>query len=109
MCEPDKCGAPPSQTKRVASINENASKRIGDLGDPMSPLKIKKSKGIHGLYGTHENLAQCSWQENRKGSVIGIYVKRPGLENPLNAIAQQSFSESMKNIFDQKLPWKFVQ
>ena len=33
-----------------------------------------------------EGLAQVSFQENRKGRVLGLYVKRPGLETHSNVL-----------------------
>ena len=52
--------APPN--KKGGLHNKKALKRIGGLGDPMA------------------GLAQYNFQENRKGRVVGLYLKRPGLD-----------------------------
>ena len=68
--------SPPSQTERVAF---NYDKRIGCLGDPMPPIKTIRKEGSFGF--NSEGLAPLSSQKNRKGRVLGLYLKRPGLEN----------------------------
>ena len=52
----------------------------------MAPIKINKEKGSFGSYLNPYGLARSSFQENRKGRVLGLYVTRPGLKNQVQAI-----------------------
>ena len=49
-------------------------------------LKSIKEKGALRLILNPYRLAQSSSQENRKGRVLGLYVKRPALENLVKSI-----------------------
>ena len=71
------------QNEKGSPYNKKASKRIGGLADPLAPINVKKGRGIlRNPYG----LAQSSFQEDRRGRVLGLYVKRPSLENLLKPI-----------------------
>ena len=52
----------------------------------MASFKIIKRRGILRLLLNSYGLAQSGFKESRKGRVLGIYVKRPGLENQVKAI-----------------------
>ena len=69
----------PLPNRKDSLYYKRKSKRIGCLGDPMPPVKTIRKEGSFGF--NSEELAPLSSQENRKGMVLGLYVKRPGLEN----------------------------
>ena len=46
----------------------------------MAPLEANKGREILRLLLNPSGLAQSSFQENRKGRVLGLYVKRLGLD-----------------------------
>ena len=52
----------------------------------MAPIKITEVGGILRLLLNPQGLAQSSFQENKKGRVLGLYVKRPGLANLVKAL-----------------------
>ena len=82
------CGRAPSPpNKQGALATKRPPNELGPwgilnpkpgLGDPMAPIEINNLRSLFNAQG----LAQSSFQENRKARrVLGLYVKRRGLEN----------------------------
>ena len=75
--------APLAPNKKGSPYNKKASKQIGGLGILRLLLQSIKEKGSFGSYPIHNDLLDlaCKRIGTANGRVLGLYVKRRGLEN----------------------------
>ena len=65
--------------KKGSPVTKRPQNELG-IGGSYGSSSTNKGREILRLLLNPLGLAQSSFQENRKGRVLGLYVKRPGLD-----------------------------